>query len=71
MVGKTIDDLLERMPSDHVRIMDEDTPEIDSHKETKVKVTLHGENENEKMVRDRLSVPIYRVESVRSKRGRH
>lgn len=60
----SIDDVLERMTGDHVRIMNEDAPEVDRNKKCEVQVPLNREKEDEQVVRERLSEAIDRVERM-------
>ena len=69
MMCRAIDYVFQRVFSDHVRIVDEDGPKVNCHKEGKVQVSLNWEDEYVEVVRHRLSISIYRVEGVRSKRS--
>ena len=64
MVGGAVDDLLERVSGDHVRVVDEDGPEVDEDEEAEVEVALDGEEEDEQMVGHRLQIAVERVERV-------
>ena len=40
MVRRAVDDRLERMAGDHVRVVDENTPEVDSNEESKIEIPV-------------------------------
>ena len=50
MVGGSVDNVFKRVAGDHVRVMDEDGPDVDENKHSEVEVTLHGEEEDESVV---------------------
>jgi len=64
MMRWSIDDSLERMSGDHVRVVNEDTPEVHKHKETEIKPSVQREEEDEQMIRHRLQVAIEGMECV-------
>ena len=65
MVRGTVDDRLERVSGDHVRVVDEDGPAVDDHEEAEVQLTVEREEVDEEVVRDGLGVSVERVERVR------
>jgi len=50
MMRGAVDYRLERMSGDHIRVMDEDTPEVNEDEETEVQNTVDGEEKYEDMV---------------------
>ena len=68
MVGGAVDDLLERVSGDHVRVVDEDGPEVDADEQEEVELALEGEEVDEQVVGDRLEVAVERVERMRGER---
>jgi len=71
MMGWAVDHVLERMIGDHVRVVDEDCPEVDEDEEDEVEVALEREDEDEEVIWDGLGIPIHRVEGMRSERCRN
>lgn len=65
MMGWAIDDVLEPTASDHVGVVNEDTPAINENERDKEHRSLEGEDQNENVVRERLSEPIRKVEGMR------
>ena len=65
MVRRVVDDRLERVSGDHVRVVDEDGPAVDDHEEAEVQLTVEGKEVDEEVVRDGLGVSVERVERVR------
>ena len=65
-----VDDALERVAGDHVRVVDEDGPEVDKDEEAEVEVALEREEEDEEVVRHGLQVAVEWVERVRRERRR-
>ena len=47
VVSRAVDKLLSPVARDHVAIVDEDSPDLHSNEENRVKVTVHWANENE------------------------
>jgi len=43
MVSRSVDDVLQRVPSDHVGIVDENAPEIDSDEEAEIQDPMQRE----------------------------
>ena len=68
VVSWPVDDLLQGMTCDHVRIVDEDGPNIDGHEHGEVEVTLHREEEDEEMIWETLRTTINGMERVRCER---
>jgi len=66
MVSGAINYVFQGMISDHVRIVDEDGPKVYRHEEGKVQMPLNREDEYEEVVGHRLSIAVYRMESMRS-----
>lgn len=64
VVRGAIDHLLEWRVADHVRVVDQDAPQVDKHEEADGHDTVKREDEGEDVVRQRLEVAIKRVESV-------
>ena len=64
MVRGPVDDRLERVAGDHVRVVDQDRPEVHRDEQPEVQHAVEGEYEDEEMVRDRLEVAVERVERV-------
>ena len=64
MVCGTIDDVLQRMASYHVRVVDQDRPEVDKDEKHHVEMALEGENKNGEMVWERLCPAVNIVEGV-------
>lgn len=60
----SIDDILEGMTGDHVRVMNKDTPEVHKHKKTEIKPSVQREEEDEQMIRHRLQVTIEGMKCV-------
>jgi hypothetical protein len=54
------------MARNHVAVVNEDGPNLDTNEEDQVQVSLHWANENEDMVWQRLHEPIKWVKSQRS-----
>lgn len=67
---RAVDDRLERMAGDHVRVVDEDRPEVDKEEQAEIEPAVEGEDENEKVVWHGLEVAIEWVEGVRGVGGR-
>lgn len=67
---RPVDDLLERMAGDKVRVMDKDGPEVDEDEEAKVEVTVEREDEDDEVIWYRLEVAVERVERVGCERRR-
>jgi hypothetical protein len=65
MVCRTIDDLFERVAGNHVRVVDEDGPEVNKDEETEVEIAMEGKHEDYNVVRYRLEVAVNRMESMR------
>lgn len=69
MMCGTIDDLLQRVSSDHIGIMDKDGPEVDKDEQAEVDLLMEREEEGEDVVWQRLQVAIERVKRVGGKWG--
>ena len=67
----TVDHILKRMISDHVRVVNEDGPKVDEDEEDEVKVSLEGEDEDKKVIWDGLGISVDWVEGMRCERGRN
>ena len=65
MVCRAVDDLLQRVASDHIRVVDQDRPEVDEDEETEVELPVEREEIDEEVVGDRLGVAVKRMEGVR------
>jgi len=55
---RPIDDSLESMPSDHVRVMNKNTPEVHKHEETEIEPAVQRKDEDEQMIGHRLQVTV-------------
>lgn len=64
MMRRSVDDVLQPVTGNHIRIVDEDRPDIHADEEGEVEVFLDGEEVWEDMVGERLEVPVEWVESV-------
>ena len=71
MMRRPVDDLLQWMTSDHVGIMDKNTPKVDGNEEEQVKNTVKREKEDEQMVGHGLEVAVDGVKRVRRERRRN
>jgi len=71
MMGWPVDHILKRVIGDHVRVVDEDGPEVDEDEEDEVEVTLEGENEDEEVIWNRLSISVDWMEGMGSERCRN
>ena len=65
MVRRAVDDRLERVSGDHVRVVDEDGPAVNDHEEAEVQLAVEGEEVDDEVVRDGLGVSVERMERVR------
>ena len=68
VVRRTVDDLLERRVADHVRVVDENRPQVDKDKQPNADHAVKREDEGEDVVWKRLGVSVKRVEGVRGER---
>ena len=66
----TIDHLFQWVTGDHVRVVDEDGPEVDAEEQAEVELAVEGEHEDEEVVGYGLEVAVKRVESMRGEGGR-
>lgn len=64
-----VDDVLERVADNHVRVVNANGPQIDKDKEAEIGHAMQGEEVGENMVGQGLRVTVEWVESVRSPRG--
>lgn len=64
VVRGTIYNLLERVSGNHVRVMNENGPEVDANEECEVQMPLHREEEDEQVVRYGLREAVDGVERV-------
>lgn len=64
MVGRAVDNFFECMASNHIRVVNKDTPEINEDEEHEVQHPVQGEKEDEEVIRDRLEVSVNEVERV-------
>lgn len=69
MVRGPIDDILQPMAGDHIRIVNEHRPDVYTDEEREMQMFLDGEEVGEDMVGKRLEVPVDRMESVRGEGG--
>ena len=65
----SIDDVLQPMTGDHVRIMDEHRPDVHPHEEGKMEVLLDGEEVGEDVVGEGLEVSVDWVERIGGEGG--
>lgn len=68
VAGGAVDD---RTVGDIFTVVDHDGPDVDEHEKSNVGELLQREDEGEDVVRQRLSVAVERVESVRGERRGH
>jgi len=66
-MGRPIDDVLQPMSGDHIRIVNEHRPDVDSHEEGEVEVFLDGEEVGEDVVGEGLEVSVNGVEGIGGK----
>jgi hypothetical protein len=71
VMSGAVDELLEPVASNHVTVVNEDSPDLNADEKEHVEVLLHGADVDEDMVRKRLNVAVNRVESNGSPRGRN
>ena len=69
VVRGAVDDFLEGVAGDHVRVVDEDGPHVDEDEEAEVERAVEGEHEDEHMVGQGLEIAVERVERVRREGG--
>jgi len=55
---RPINDTLESMSSDHIRVMNKNAPEIHKHEETEIEPTMQRKEEDEQMIGYRLQVTV-------------
>ena len=67
---RPVDDVLQPMSSDHIRIVDENRPDVHAYEQDQVEVFLDGEEVGEDVVGEGLEVAVYWVEGVGSEGGR-
>jgi len=60
----SIDDVLQPVTGDHIRIVDEHRPNVHGNEQSKMKMFLNGEDVGEDVVGERLEVAVEWVESV-------
>ena len=63
MVRGTVDDRLERVSGDHVRVVDENRPKVHEEEQAEVELAVEGEHEDEQVVGHGLEVAVEWVES--------
>ena len=71
VVRGPIDDLLERVAGDEIRVVDQDGPEVDEDEEAKVEVAVERKDVDDEVVWHRLQVAVERVERVGCERRRN
>jgi hypothetical protein len=71
VVCRAVDDFLKRVASDEVRVVDQDGPEVDGDKETKVNEAVEGEDEDDAVIRNGLEISVERVEGICGERARN
>jgi len=64
MMCGSIDNVLQPMASDHIRIVNEDRPNVHADEKGEVEVFLNGEDVGEDVVGERLEVTVDGVESI-------
>jgi len=64
MVRGSIDNVLQPMASDHIRIVNKHGPNVDADEKCEVEVFLNGDDVGEDVVGERLEVTVDWVESV-------
>jgi len=67
---RPIDDSLERMPSDHVRVMNKNTPEVHKHEESEIEPAVQRKEEDEQMIWHRLQVTVEGMKGMRCEGSR-
>ena len=70
-MSRSVDDVLQPMAGDHIRIVNEHRPDVHPHEERKMEVLLNGEEVGEDVVGEGLEVPIEWVECVGCEGGRY
>lgn len=65
MMRRPVDDMFKRMTSDHVRVVDEDSPDVDENEHGEIEVSLHGEKEDEGVIGRSLRASVKRMEGMR------
>ena len=71
VMRRPIDDVLQPVPGDHIRIVNEYRPHVHPNEESKVEVFLDGEEVGEDVVGEGLEVPVEWVERVGGEGGRY
>lgn len=66
-----VDDLFQWRVADHVAVVDQDGPAVDKDKQANVDESVQREQKDKDVVRQRLRIPVHRVERVRRKRCGH
>jgi hypothetical protein len=69
MMRGSVDDVLQPMAGDHVRIVNEHRPDVDPNEEDKMEVFLNGEEVGKYVVGKRLEIAVDWVECVGGERG--
>ena len=70
MVRGPVDDRLERVAGDHVRVVDENRPKVHEEEQAEVELAVEGEHEDEQVVGHGLEVAVEWVESMRREGSR-
>lgn len=50
------------MTRDHVAVVDKDGPYLDKDEENDEEIFVHGKDEGRDVIRERLSIAVYRME---------
>lgn len=69
MMRRSIDDILQPVTGDHIRIVNEHRPDVHADEEDEMEVFLYREEVGEDVVGERLEVPVEWVKSVRGEGG--
>ena len=64
MMGGSVDDVLQPMAGDHVRIVNEHRPDVHAHEEDKMEVLLNREEVRKDVIGEGLEVTVEWVECV-------
>ena len=65
MVRWAIDEGFERVPGDHVGVVNKDGPKVDRHEKNKIENAMEREYEDEEMIWDGLKIAVDGGESMR------
>ena len=66
----TVDDRLERVAGNHVRVVDENRPEVHKEEQAEVELAVEREDKDEEVVRHGLEVSVERMECMRREGSR-